>query len=315
MKTVQCNNVCKTFITRGNQNRVLDNISFSLEAGDMQGILGLNGAGKTTLVRILAGVLAPDSGEVLLFGSRYKNEERYIKSNLGVVLGGDRSMYYKLTCCENLRFFASLYGLKKNEAEDRIQFYLSKVGLKEKKDALVETLSKGMKQRLLIAKALIVKPRLLILDEPTSGLDIAGQFEIRSIIKELNITEGVSVLLFTHSLAEANEICHKIHILHKGNLLDSNLLEKFADDENITEKITIVSSERLPITSEIEDIGPLVLREEIKHEDGFQYIVYGNDDIIKSCRYFQTHDNRIISVKREKLELEDYLYLQYKELG
>lgn len=314
MKTVQCENVCKSFITRGSHNRVLNNISFSLETGEMQGILGLNGAGKTTLVRILAGVLAPDSGEVLLFGSRYKNAEKYIKSNLGVVLGGDRSMYYKLTCCENLRFFASLYGLKKNEAEDRIQFYLSKVGLKEKKDALVETLSKGMKQRLLIAKALIVKPRLLILDEPTSGLDIAGQFEIRSIIKELNITEGVSVLLFTHSLAEANELCHKIHILHKGNLLDSNLLEKCADNENISEKITIVSSERLPISSEI-GVGPLVLREEIKHEDGFQYIVYGNDDMLKSCCYFQTHDSRIISVKREKLELEDYLYLQYKELG
>lgn len=314
MKTVQCENICKSFIIRGSKHQVLNNVNFCLEDGEMQGILGLNGAGKTTFVRILAGVLAPDSGDVLMFGKKQKTDEKFIKSNLGVVLGGDRSMYYKLTCCENLRFFASLYGLKKAEAESRIDFYLSKVGLKDKKNALVETLSKGMKQRLLIAKALIVKPKLLILDEPTSGLDIAGQFEIRSLIKELNITENVSVLLFTHSLAEANELCNKIHILHKGRLLDSNLLGDLADKEQLTEKITVVSCERLPSFSEM-SAEHLVLREEIRHENGFQYIIYGNGDVLRSNNNFSISDSRIISIKKEQLELEDYLYIQYRELG
>ena len=314
MKTVQCKNVCKSFVTHGTENHVLNNINFCLEEGEIHGILGLNGAGKTTLVRILAGVLTPDSGDVLMFGATYKTDEKFIKSNLGVVLGGDRSMYYKLTCYENLKFFASLYGLRKAEAENRIEYYLSKVGLEDKKNALVETLSKGMKQRLLIAKALIVNPKLLILDEPTSGLDIAGQFEIRSLIKELSITENVSVLLFTHSLAEASELCHKILILHKGQLLDSQLLGDRLDKDELIEKITIVSSKRLPFFSKVHS-EQLVLREEIKHEDGFQYIIYGNGDMIKADEFFSTNIDCIISFKREKLELEDYLYIQYRELG
>lgn len=233
---IKCDGVHKSFFA----NKILNGFSFTMSEGDISGILGLNGAGKTTLVRILSGILKQDEGDVEIFGLRYENNENKIKSQIGVVLGGDRSLYYKLTAKENLVFFATLYGVDKKKIDSRVEYVLDRVGLINKRDELVETFSKGMKQRLLIAKALMTEPKLLIMDEPTSGLDIAGQFQVRTLIKELNSVDGVSVLLFTHSLSEADEVCQKINILHNGRLIDPLILEKSARDVNLEKKYTII---------------------------------------------------------------------------
>lgn len=307
---IKCDGVHKSFFA----NKILNGFSFTMSEGDISGILGLNGAGKTTLVRILSGILKQDEGDVEIFGLRYENNENKIKSQIGVVLGGDRSLYYKLTAKENLVFFATLYGVDKKKIDSRVEYVLDRVGLINKRDELVETFSKGMKQRLLIAKALMTEPKLLIMDEPTSGLDIAGQFQVRTLIKELNSVDGVSVLLFTHSLSEADEVCQKINILHNGRLIDPLILEKSARDVNLEKKYTIICDKRID-KHIMEEIYGFRIREEIRVSNGFQYTFYGcREESAMNVEAKVGNEVCISSIMISDLELEDYLYIQFKDL-
>ena len=234
---IECNDIFKEYSKGKDVKKVLKGLDFTMEKGEIQGILGLNGSGKTTMVRLLSGILRQDSGDLRIFGHTYDRQESLIKKMLGVVVGGDRSLYYKLTAKENLYFFGRLYGIKKKELNTLIDRNLERVNLTHVKDNLVETYSRGMKQRLLIAKALISNPKLLILDEPTSGLDISSQFEVRSLIKELNIEESLSVLLFTHNLSEADELCTKLNILHNGKLINTTKDKKGKYHEPTVEEV------------------------------------------------------------------------------
>lgn len=307
---IKCDGINKSFF----ENKILSGFNFTMSEGDISGVLGLNGAGKTTLVRILSGILKQDEGEVEIFGLRYENNEKKIKSKIGVVLGGDRSLYYKLTAKENLVFFATLYDIDKKKIDSRAEYVLDRVGLTDKRDELVETFSKGMKQRLLIAKALMTEPKLLIMDEPTSGLDIAGQFQVRTLIKELNAVDGVSVLLFTHSLPEADEVCQKINILHKGKLIDPLVLERSARDVNLDKKYTIICDKRIDKRM-MEDTYGFRIREEVRVSNGFQYTFYGcRKESAMNVEKKISKDACISSITISDLELEDYLYIQFKDL-
>ena len=285
-----------------------------MEKGEIQGILGLNGSGKTTMVRLLSGILRQDSGDLRIFDHTYDRQESLIKKMLGVVVGGDRSLYYKLTAKENLYFFGRLYGIKKKELNTLIDRNLERVNLIHVKDDLVETYSRGMKQRLLIAKALISNPKLLILDEPTSGLDISSQFEVRSLIKELNIEKSLSVLLFTHNLSEADELCTKLNILHNGKLINTTKDKKFIKDSKFNKKITIITEKRKSYFCNIKN-EELLLREESRHQKGYQYIFYSEGLNVEEHMKEAFLDKKdIISIQKENLQLEDYLYIKFKGL-
>ena len=285
-----------------------------MEKVEIQGILGLNGSGKTTMVRLLSGILRQDSGDLRIFDHTYDRQESLIKKMLGVVVGGDRSLYYKLTAKENLYFFGRLYGIKKKELNTLIDRNLERVNLIHVKDDLVETYSRGMKQRLLIAKALISNPKLLILDEPTSGLDISSQFEVRSLIKELNIEKSLSVLLFTHNLSEADELCTKLNILHNGKLINTTKDKKFIKDSKFNKKITIITEKRKSYFCNIKN-EELLLREESRHQKGYQYIFYSEGLNVEEHMKEAFLDKKdIISIQKENLQLEDYLYIKFKGL-
>jgi ABC-2 type transport system ATP-binding protein len=197
----------------------LKGVSFDVHKGEIFGLLGPNGAGKTTTIKILTTLLAPSAGQAKVLGHHTFGEEKALRGKINFIFGGERSLYWRLSAYDNMRYFASLYKVPQAIQKKRIPALLDKVGLLDKKDLKVETFSKGMKQRLQIARGLINDPEILFLDEPTIGLDPSGAIILRKIVKEL-ASEGKTILLTTHYMQEADELCDRIGIIADGQLLD-----------------------------------------------------------------------------------------------
>lgn len=191
----------------------LKGISFKVEKGEVFGFLGPNGAGKSTALNILTGILSPSSGKSYLFGEQSKEISKTIKQKIGVVFENN-NLYKRLTGRENLQFFADLYEVQHSKVEELLDFFdLSMAG-----DRQVKNYSKGMRQRLLIGRALLSDPQLLILDEPTSGLDPQSVEMIHRSIEKFT-GEGKTVLLSTHFMEEADRLCDKIAFINEGEIV------------------------------------------------------------------------------------------------
>jgi ABC-2 type transport system ATP-binding protein len=208
----------RKLLGRGRETVALDGIDFRIERGSVFGLLGPNGAGKTTTVRILATLLLPTEGEARVLGMDVVRAADRVRSQIDFIFGGDRGLYGRLTGSENLRYFAALHQLRPREAMRRADELLDQVGLAGRGDTLVEQYSRGMKQRLHLARGLLIDPDVLFLDEPTLGLDPAGARDLRRLIPDL-AAQGKTVLLTTHYMFEADAICDHIAILNKGRLV------------------------------------------------------------------------------------------------
>jgi len=202
-------NVVKTY----NHKNVVDDISFTIEKGELFGFLGPNGAGKTTTIKMIIGLLEPNQGEIWVNGIDVLKNKKLIYGDIGVVFELP-NLYMRASIKNNLKIFADLYGLK----DDRINEVMEDLQLCDKQDVKVGKLSKGWKQRVLIGRALLHKPKVLILDEPTSGLDPNTASLIRQYIKKLN-EQGTTVVLTTHDMHEADELSHRVGIMHNGKLV------------------------------------------------------------------------------------------------
>jgi ABC-2 type transport system ATP-binding protein len=216
------------------KNLVLQDLSFAVKTGEIYGLLGPNGAGKTTVINILCNLLQPDRGTVLLDGKPISNATQHL---IGVA-PQENLLYKSLSCQENLRFFARLYGLSKAQQRDRIATSLAAVKLSDRAHSLVETLSGGMKRRLNFAIALVHEPKLLILDEPTTGLDIETRYDLWALIRQLK-QQGMTILLTTHLLDEAETLCDRLAILQLGNLLAEGSVPQLHQFVNAKEIVII----------------------------------------------------------------------------
>ena len=204
-------------------------VSLEIPQGKIVGVLGINGAGKTTTIRMLASIIEPTSGEITMNGTDAVKHHLWVKERINVVSGGERNLYWRLTARENLQYFGSLYGVTGTELKEKIERLLKMVGLEEAVDIPVERYSKGMKQRLQIARGLINDPEYIFLDEPTLGLDIVIAKEIRRVIHELAKKEGKGILLTTHYISEAEELCDYIYILDKGKMIAQGTKEELKE--------------------------------------------------------------------------------------
>jgi ABC-2 type transport system ATP-binding protein len=216
---------------------VTDNVSFEVCKAEFFGILGANGAGKTTIFRILAARLLPDSGTAVVDGCDILKDPRGVRMRLTPVVTDERSLYWRLTARENLELFASLYGVRGAEVAKRVSGLLETVELADTGNKMVGTFSSGMKQRLLIARALLGRPRVLLLDEPTRSLDPFSARRFRQFLRdELVARQGCTVLLATHSAEEAFELCDRVAILDRGRVLATgtvpNLMDQVHDDRH-----------------------------------------------------------------------------------
>jgi len=222
----------------------VDHISFDVFKGEIFGFLGPNGAGKTTTTRMLTGVIPLDAGSATVLGHDIRSEPVQAKQRFGVVPETSNA-YTDLTAWQNLMLMGELYGLPRARAEQRSSDLLEMVGLLERKDQKVQAYSKGMKQRLILAMALIHEPELLFLDEPTSGLDVQSTQMILSLLRNLN-KQGTTIFLTTHNMEEANRLCHRVGIIRGGKMVAIDAPEKLKTAIDRVHKIEVSFDRELP---------------------------------------------------------------------
>jgi ABC-2 type transport system ATP-binding protein len=222
---IECQDVVRIFTSRTllgkkQETRALDGLSFTIPQGIVFGLLGPNGSGKTTTIRILATLLTPTSGQARVLGYDVVKEAAKVRGRIGLILGGERGLYGRLTGEENLKYFAALNHLSREVANKRVKEILELVNLTQDSRRPVEQYSRGMRQRLHIARGLLTDPEVLFMDEPTIGLDPAGAQELRQLIPAL-VKRGKTILLTTHYMSEADELSHQIAIINRGKVIAS----------------------------------------------------------------------------------------------
>jgi len=225
VSAIELEGVSRTFRTRPGvfrrrsiEVRALTDVSFSVEAGELFGLLGPNGAGKTTSIKILTTLLLPTSGRARVLGFDPASEPQRVRPRIGYVFGGDRGLYDRLSARDNLSYFADVYRVPAREKTRRIDELLGVVGLRGRERERVETFSRGMKQRLHIARGLLHDPPVLFLDEPTIGLDPVGARELRETVAGLQ-SAGKTILLTTHYMYEADELCGRVAVITGGRIV------------------------------------------------------------------------------------------------
>jgi ABC-2 type transport system ATP-binding protein len=196
----------------------VDQINFSVPSGELFGLLGPNGAGKTTTVKMLTTLLLPTSGTARVLGYDIVDDPDPVRGRIGFIFGGERGLYWRLSGFDNLRYFASLYHVDPEVSRKRIPYLLELVGLDDRAQEKVEGYSRGMKQRLHIARTLLHEPEVLFLDEPTIGLDPVGARELRQVIRNLH-DEKKTILLTTHYMFEADALCERIAVINHGKII------------------------------------------------------------------------------------------------
>ena len=225
MSILEAHDLRRTFTTttgvlRRNRKEVeaVRGVSFAIEPGELFGLLGPNGAGKTTTIKMLITLLLPTSGSATILGLDVVRDAREVRRQIGYVFGGDRGLYERLSALDNLRYFAELYAVPARDQRTRIGELLELVGLTGREKERVEGFSRGMRQRLHIARGLLHDPALLFLDEPSIGIDPVGARELRQTIAGLR-DQGKTILLTTHYMFEADELCDRIAVIRTGELV------------------------------------------------------------------------------------------------
>jgi len=218
MEVLECNNLSK--IVKG--KKLVENISFSVNSGDVVGLLGPNGAGKRTIMKLIVGLIKASSGNICINGYNIKLDFVHAIEKVGAIIENP-DLYMYLSGYDNLRISANNF---KNISRERIYEVAKIVGLENRIKDKVSTYSLGMKQRLSIAEALMNSPKLLILDEPTNGLDIEGTIEMRELIKRLS-SQGIAILISTHNLTEIDNVCNRIITIQNGKMLSDEYIEEF----------------------------------------------------------------------------------------
>ncbi len=247
-QVIKADNLGKSF----GSFKAISSLTFEVNKGEILGFLGPSGSGKTTTINILTGQLTPDQGQSSILGKSSTNLNEEDLANIGLIT--ENSGYYeKLSLYDNLLFFAKLYDVPQGDLDD----LMKRVGLYDRRKTLAEKLSTGMKQRMLLVRAIINKPQVLFLDEPTSGLDPSTSKSIHELIKELQ-AEGTTIFLTTHDMHEATILCDKIVLLNKGQIVEagtpSDLIQKYNTAKRV--KITYQSGEENYLSfSELGQVG------------------------------------------------------------
>jgi len=280
-------------------------ISFEVKRGELFGLLGPNGAGKTTTIKMLTTLLEPSGGTATILGHDIRRDAREIRKRINLVAEGERTLYWRLSAYENLKYFARIYYVPKSEEKGRIEELLKLVGLWERKDDLVMNYSRGMKQRLATAKALINDPEVLFLDEPTLGLDVQSALFVREFIKKLVDEQKKTVLLTTHYMSEAEELCNRIAIIDHGEIIALDIpegLKRLVKGEDAVEikirDFPAVKLENFPwklaVVREDTARGIITLRGQIDEEE-----------LPKVVELLVKNGARILSVEQKEPTLED----------
>jgi len=265
----------------------LKDISFSISPGAVFTLLGPNGAGKTTIIRILSGLIIPRQGSVSICGHDILYDEYKARRKIGLVLGDERTFYFRLSGAQNLAFFGGLYGLKSSNLRRKVIEVLDRVGLSEDAKLKYMYYSSGMKKRLSMARALLHEPEVLLLDEPNSGVDPYSARKIRELIFDLK-TRNRTIFLTTHDMEEAEKMSDKVGFIKTGSLLKVGSIDEFKND--IDKRIFEVVFDKVFDSSHLHDVKILIDRlrnglvvESAQFRDGILRICYnGSFDMLRA---------------------------------
>ncbi len=296
MVAIKAENLQKKF----GKNIAVDNVSFDVEDGEIFGFLGPNGAGKTTTIRLLTGILTPDSGEVTIKGINLRNNPIEAKMIMGVI-PETGNVYVDLTAEQNLFLAGRFYGLLKNVLEKKAEEILSTLGLYERRNDAVKTYSKGMKQRVSIACAIIHEPKILFLDEPTEGLDVQSRRLIIETINNMN-KKGSTIFLTTHNIEEANKLCERVCIINKGRIVAVDRPEKLKNTFDKTQSIAVSFDQKVKKDFFKSDF---ILKTDMQ---GDKWVLYTNnpDKLVKHIvALAEKNDLKIVSLSISGPSLEE----------
>lgn len=281
--------------------KALNDLNLEIKRGELLGIIGPNGAGKTTAIRITSCILKPDSGNVLVDGRSIHTDQIKIKSMIGY-LPEEPNLYERFKARDLLRYFAELYGVPKAEINGRIEQLLDLVGMSHRAQDKINTFSKGLRQRIGIARALIHDPDILIFDEPTMGLDPATAHHIREFIRQLKGDK--TIILCTHYMDEADALCDRVAILNQGRIMDMGTpeyLKSKVHGDTILEVIVENPSNKYTETIEgfdsVRDVGI--------NGNQFRISLKSKNDIRAIINVFEDKGNQILSVNTKEPTLED----------
>ncbi|MGQ9469693.1 MAG: ATP-binding cassette domain-containing protein [Nitrososphaerales archaeon] len=290
--------------------KALDELSLRVKEGEIVGLLGPNGAGKTTLIKVLSTLIIPDSGTAKVNGYDTLKEPFKVRESIGVMLTGERTLYWKLTGRENLLYFSKLYHLPKDLARRRIDELLALVGLEEKADELVENYSSGQRVRLSFAKALINDAPIIFFDEPTMSLDPRFSRHIRNTIKWLNDEKGKTILLATQNMFEADELCHTISIINQGKIIatgsPSELKAKLLEKKSIKVIARNLSLKEIYNENLLSDVKWTIKEIDDGHSIILQAIVEDEENALSELIEIITrHSGKVVNVTVSEPSLED----------
>lgn len=280
MKSIEVKNLVKRY----KNLTAVDNISFSVEKGSISAILGPNGSGKTTTIKSICNLIIPDEGEILLEG---KDNKKSI-SKISALFEGTRNLYWRLTPAENLRYFAGIRGIGGKKTEEKINELLEKFNLKDKRNVMVNNLSKGIQQKVAIAMTLVSNTDIILLDEPTLGLDVQSFVDIKEILRDISLNMNKTVLLSTHDMNLVQEVCDDVVILNRGKMIVQDSMENMLDMfRSLTYEIVLQSA---------------VTENEKEYLYGLKYGFYfSEDDSVIETDIMDTKDiYNIIDLLREK---------------
>jgi ABC-2 type transport system ATP-binding protein len=254
MTVLKAHDLKKFYFDKGRAIAAVRDVSLQVTAGEVLAFLGPNGAGKTTCIKMIAGLIRPDEGRVKISNYDPHRNPQALRL-VGAVLEGNRNIYWRLTSEENLEYFGVLRGLSQRVARQRSQALLERFNLTHKRRTVVQSLSRGMQQKLAIAVALAHQPQLLLLDEPTLGLDVEATEDVKRLVREL-AWEGCAILLTTHQLAIAEELSDRVAIINNGKIVveesTDELIRQFSSSAYLIELEEAIDLERI---CQIEALG------------------------------------------------------------
>lgn len=240
---IYVNDVTRTFTDKKETIEAVKSVTFRVNKGEVVGLLGENGAGKTTLLRMISTILEPSEGTIEIDGRPTEKNIMDVKRRIGVLFGSETGLYERLTARENLQYFARLYNINKQETKARIDDLANRFGMRDYLDRKLSGFSKGMRQKVAIARTLIHNPDVILFDEPTTGLDITSANLFRELIHQLS-QEGKTIIFSSHIMEEVQALCKSIIMIHKGELVYEGTLEKLYEEEE-TDNLNYIFMSRL----------------------------------------------------------------------
>ena len=211
--------------------KAVDSISFHVEKGEIVGLLGENGAGKTTTLRILATMLKASEGTAKVDGYDINTDPYKVRSEIGILFGGEVGLYDRLTARENINYFAKLNGMDENETKESTDYLIKMLKMEEYIDKRVGKFSRGMKQKVAIARSIVHNPKVMLFDEPTSGLDVTASRIVQDFIKKCK-EDDRAIIFSSHSMLEVERLCDRIVIIHKGRIVEEGTIEHLKEKYN-----------------------------------------------------------------------------------